>query len=417
MSTTFQETIPQAKPLMNITGSLLRTAVIEQAAAKVGIFGPQGSGKTLTSALIALGLSKTYHNSAPVAFMDTENGSDYLVPIFEAEGVPLLNFKSRAFKDMCQGLKDAAASGCCAYLVDSYTHPWRELNDSLKAKLKVQKLEFRHMDQLKGIWMGWTDLMLNSQQHVIVSGRLGYVWDREEEEDGKKGDLIKLGTKMKSESEAGYEPSLLIEMEGVQDSDLRMKKSRAKRGTITHHAYVLKDRWRTLNGISFAWKDLNGYDIGDYKTVFNSFLPHFSKLVIGQKQQAVNGRNSEALFDGQGEGASYRRQKEIAIALEIIEGTLLKFWPGTTAIEKELKRLAVETVFNTRSWTAVTNKPLAELQFGIGVLQGFEQHVVNGHDALTDKAAAVALLELCKDSVLADLAAEEFSGAMNAVPV
>lgn len=411
MSTTIQETtgFTMAQPLkpLNVTGSLLRPATIDQSAAKVGIFGPQGSGKTLTSALIALGLSKTYHNNAPVAFMDTENGSDYLVPIFEAEGVPLLNFKSRAFKDMCQGLKDAQASGCCAYLVDSYTHPWRELNDSLKAKLKVQKLEFRHMDQLKGMWMGWTDLMLNSQQHVIVSGRLGYVWDREEEENGKKGDLIKLGTKMKSESEAGYEPSLLIEMEGVQDSDLRMRKSKAKRGTITHHAYVLKDRWRTLNGLSFAWKDLNGYAVGDYKTVFNTFLPHFSKLVIGQKQQAVTGRNSETLFDGQGEGASYQRQKQVAITLEEIEGTLLKFWPGTTGVEKELKRLSVETLFHTRSWTKVENKPLAELEFALGVLQGFEHHTENGHDALTDKAACVALLELCKDTVLADIAAND----------
>jgi hypothetical protein len=28
--------------------------------------------------------------------------------------------------------------------------------------------------------------MLNSPLHVILSGRLGYVWDREEEEGGNK---------------------------------------------------------------------------------------------------------------------------------------------------------------------------------------------------------------------------------------
>src|SRR5262245_17236753 len=98
--------------------SLLKKAQIEQASAKVGIFGRQGSGKTTTAALIAIGLSKTYHKGAPVAALDTENGSDYLVPIFEAEGVPLLVVKSRAFKDMKDGLREAEREGCCAYLVD-----------------------------------------------------------------------------------------------------------------------------------------------------------------------------------------------------------------------------------------------------------------------------------------------------------
>ena len=120
--------------------ALLKKATIEQAAAKVGIFGRQGSGKTTTSALIALGLSKTYHKNAPVAFLDTENGSDYLVPIFEAEGVELLVVKSRAFADMKNALREAQGSGCCAYLVDSYTHPWRELTDTFKAKSKRKKL-------------------------------------------------------------------------------------------------------------------------------------------------------------------------------------------------------------------------------------------------------------------------------------
>src|SRR5688572_10913732 len=182
--------------------ALLKKATVEQAAAKVGIFGPQGSGKTTTSALVAIGLSKTFHANAPVAFLDTENGSDYLVPIFEAEGVPLLTVKSRSFQDMKSALREAEEGGCCAYLVDSYTHPWLELNDSLKKSKNVSKLKFVHMDQLKTMWRGWTDLMLNSPLHVILSGRLGYVWDREEDESGNKadGELVKLGTKMKSES-------------------------------------------------------------------------------------------------------------------------------------------------------------------------------------------------------------------------
>lgn len=203
--------------------ALLKKATVEQAAAKVGLFGPQGSGKTTTAALLLIGLSKTYHGGKPVAFLDTENGSDYLVPIFAAEGVELVVAKSRAFNDMKGALREAEEAGCCGYLVDSYTHTWQELNDALKKKLNVSRLEFKHMDQLKGLWRVWTDQMLNSPLHVFLNGRLGYVWDREEDENGRKGDLVKLGTKMKSEADAGYEPSLLIEMEGLQSTDAREK--------------------------------------------------------------------------------------------------------------------------------------------------------------------------------------------------
>jgi hypothetical protein len=381
--------------------SLLKEAVVEQAAAKVGVFGRQASGKTTTSALIALGLSKTYHQNAPVAFMDTENGSDYLVPLFAVENVKLLNFKSRAFKDMKSGLQEAQAQGCCAYLVDSYTHPWQELVETFKQKSRRKRLEFHHMDELKTLWRGWTDLMLNSPLHVIVSGRLGFEWGEEEQEDGGERKLVKLGTKMKSESEAGYEPSLLVELEAVQSTDARMAKTRTKKGSIVHYAYVLKDRWRTLNGRTFTFKDINEYKAGDYRKVFEAFSPHWSQLVIGGKQQAVDGtRTSEHLFDGNGDSAYQQRTRRVQIVLEELEGTLVAIWPGQDAKSKELKRLAIETLFATRSWTAVEAKSLELLDLGLRALKMFEDAVKEGRsEALTDTSAATALLRMCLDHV------------------
>jgi hypothetical protein len=209
----------------------------------------QGSGKTTTSALILLALSKLYHKSAPVAFMDTENGSDYLVPIFEAEKVPLLVVKSRAFKDMMAFVKEAEEAGCSGALVDSYTHPWQELNESLKKQLKVNRLEFRHMDQLKQMWRGWTDLMLNSPLHIVMSGRLGYVWDKEEDENGKKDGA----GQARHEDEVrvrGRLRAVAADRDGghsVRGRRARRRRARS-RARSSHHAYVLKDRWRTLNG-------------------------------------------------------------------------------------------------------------------------------------------------------------------------
>lgn len=368
---------------------LLRPAVIEQAAAKVGIYGAQGSGKTTTGALCCIGLSKTYHQNAPVAFLDTENGSDYLIPIFEAEGVPLLVVKSRAFKDMRQALTEAEAAGCCAYLVDSYTHPWQELCDSFKAKSRRNKLEFHHMDQLKGLWRQWTDQFLNSKLHIILNGRLGYEWGKDEE-----GELVKLGSKMKSESEAGYEPSLLIEMEGLRPANIT--KAQKQRGAIVHLAHVIKDRWRSLNGKTFEFKDINSYKAGDYARVFEPFMPHWSQLALSNGvQRAVDqSRSSEAMFDGDGQTATKLRMTQVEIALETIQNTLVMLWPGQDQQSKQIKLAAFEVVFNERSWKAIERKPLEVLQSGLALLRDVETRIKGGAPVASPDDLAALVSEI-----------------------
>lgn len=355
---------------------LLKKAVIEQAAAKVGLYGAQGSGKTTTAVLFGLGLSKTYHGGKPIAFFDTENGSDYLVPICEAEGVELVTVKSRAFKDMRAALTEAEQAGCCVYLVDSYTHPWNELCDSFKAKSKRHKLEFHHMDELKRLWRGWTDHFLNSPLHVILCGRLGYEWGKDED-----GELVKLGSKMKSENEAGYEPSLLIEMEQVKSGAVRSKRSASTpRSSITHRAHVLKDRWRTLNGQVLDWPDLNDYQVGDYKRFFDLFLPHWSRLALGTAQRAMDSeRTSEDMFDGNGNTIHQQRITRLNVLLEEIQATLgTVVWPGQDAKSKALKLAAVEALFGTRAWAAVEKKSVETLETGRSLLGDLETAVKNG---------------------------------------
>lgn len=370
--------------------SLLKPAVIEQAAAKVGIFGSQGSGKTTTAALFLIGLSKAFHGNKPVAFLDTENGSDYLIPIFEAEGVPLMVVKSRAFKDMREALREAETAGCCGYLVDSYTHPWQELCDTFKAKSRRKKLEFHHMDELKGMWRQWTDQFLNSPLHCIVNGRLGYEWGKDEE-----GELVKLGSKMKSESEAGYEPSLLIEMEGLRPSVVVKGKQRSQ---IIHLAHVLKDRWRTLNGRTFEFKDINDYKAGDYKKVFEPFLPHWQRLAMahGVQRAMDSSRTSETLFDGNGQNFAQLRAHQVEVQLEVIQNTLAQIWPGQDAMSKQIRLDVIETIFGIRSWTAVTKKPLETLDEGAALLT-FVKEQMKDRQPFENAADAAAFVTLCKE--------------------
>jgi ABC-type lipopolysaccharide export system ATPase subunit len=131
---------------------LLKEIAIEQVAAKVGLFGSQGSGKSLTAFLLAIGLSKAFHNGAPIAIHDTEGASDFLEPIARAEGVKVLRHKSTSFRDMVTVLGEAERGGCCVFIQDTVSRPWTELVEAIQKKRNVKRLEFQHWNEVKTTW-------------------------------------------------------------------------------------------------------------------------------------------------------------------------------------------------------------------------------------------------------------------------
>jgi hypothetical protein len=88
-------------------------------------------------------------------------------------------------------------------------------------------LEFQDYGAIKPMWAQFTETFLNSKAHIILCGRAGNTSEYQEKEDGGKKELISTGTKMKAESEMGYEPSLLVEM--VAEKPLDRKKKLATR--------------------------------------------------------------------------------------------------------------------------------------------------------------------------------------------
>ena len=64
-------------------------AVNEQAYGKVVTYGFEGAGKTFTAAKIAIGLHKLIKSTKPIAFIDTETGSDFVLGMFEAAGIKM----------------------------------------------------------------------------------------------------------------------------------------------------------------------------------------------------------------------------------------------------------------------------------------------------------------------------------------
>src|SRR5262249_27529377 len=136
-------------------------------------------------------------------------------------------------------------------LVDSITHPWRELCDAYLASVNEKRkqfgkraqmrLEFQDWNVLKPRWAKWTDFYLNSPLHVIICGRAGWEYESQDRDDGSgKKEQVKSGIKMKTESEFGFEPSLLVEMQREQDIDGDHR--------IVRNAIVLGDRFSVIDG-------------------------------------------------------------------------------------------------------------------------------------------------------------------------
>lgn len=325
--------------------------------AKVGIYGSAGTGKTRTAYEIATGLIKEKKLEKPVVFFDTEKGSDWILPLFNKDGIQCLVKKSRTFSDLlkaCEIAQDQAS----VMIVDSVSHIWRELTQSYleqynrdRRNMMVKKwgkewvdknfkpslqLEFQHWGQIKPMWGKFTDFFLNSSLHMIVCGRAGDMYEYQENENGKK-ELIKSGTRMATEKELSYEPSLLIEMQRkVIDSRERL------------FAFVEKDRSDTINQKEFELPK------------YTDFKPHFDFINIGGESKQTNfyQNDSGTLFEGktlnpEDEFSAEKRKR--TVLCEEIKGVLEASFPGNTSENKGIKNTIFNKVFDTHSWTKVEN--------------------------------------------------------------
>jgi len=327
---------------------------------KMGLLGFQGSGKTKTATKTAIGLVQHMKKigapsaNKPVYFIDTETGSDWVLPDFEAAGIPVETAKTRAFSDLVQAVP-IAEHRAAVLLIDSGTHFWKELCESYcrrKAKAlnkSVYRLQINDWGYLKGEsgWGKFADLYVNSAVHIILCGRAGYEFNLDEDEEGHK-QLEKTGVKMKAEGEFGYEPSLLVYMELHQ----RMKGKQVVKQW--REATVLKDRAALIDGKVFQ------------DPTFEDFLPHIQRLNLGGCQLGVDTtRTSASMFPAE---ARDDRTVQRKIVLDEIESLLVLHYPSTSAEHKKKKIELLRTHFEA-AWTEIeTVMPLERLRKGYDTL-------------------------------------------------
>lgn len=370
--------------------SIFKEAINTTAFAKVGLLGFAGSGKTRTATEIAVGLHKAIGSQRPILFIDTEIGSDWVLPIFKEHDIKLLVSKTRAFKDLAAGLKEAP-SVADILIIDSVSHFWTDIVESYKKRRNVNRLSFQDWGILKPMWFDdFSTPFVTSPLHIIVAGRAGFEYDYFEGDDGKM-ELYKTGTKMKAEGEFGFEPSLLIEMERIKnpeatetyreaktkDAKMKAAKQIMQEREFVRKATVLKDRSDIMDGKIF------------YNPTYSDFAPHWAAINIGGEHKPLEGGDSQGMFDIEGRPDWVIAKKRATIAIEELKAEMDKFYPSSSAKEKQARIKIMEKVFGTASATKIESLPYHTLEEGLRRIQ----ILLSVPENITENVAAGNIIE------------------------
>jgi len=266
-----------------------RKAKAEQAALKMSLYGPPGSGKTLTTLLIAEGIAKL--TGKRIAFVDTEHGADFYtkaVPERTVHPEPF-DFDVLHTRSLTETVKELKALNQAMYgvvVVDSITHLWEAAKASYTGpKTKAGTLPMHAWGKIKAPYKDLMAFLINSPMHAFILGRQG----NEFVEDEETGEIKAAGVKMKAEGETAYEPHICLRMEPEKDK---------KRKEQVIYAFAEKDRTGILSGKTIMWP------------CFNNIAKPLMAL-LGGTQAQLQSEDEAALQDSEAI-AKAEREKDIA---------------------------------------------------------------------------------------------------------
>jgi hypothetical protein len=382
-----------------------KPAVKEVGFVKGSMFGPKGTGKTTLMAMFLIYLSKTYHKSAPVAWLASEKGVDFVQDMFTAEGVPLLLNRSRSFLDLRAASREALKEGACAVGVDSVSHFWQDL---FTEGMKSRGPRLQRIGRIKEEWAPFAQDFQDSNIHYLVTGRMGFIWDEVEMPD-EKGEMVKElsrgGTKIKAEGDFGHEPDLEIETAQMDDPDLvRFDKVGGKarrnfKSQMIHVATVKKCRVWALNGKAFTWKDMAAYKPGYFQKVAGPFQAYFDSINIGGAHAIAQSErpSSAVLFENGSERSAHEAEIKKTILLEKWDSTIAIIAGGQTKENISKRAIIGESITGTRSKTEFERQSMEQMARNVAVLMALEARLKL--DSPTNDAELRACVEMAKEEV------------------
>ncbi len=317
---------------------------------KAAFEGFAGSGKTYTSALVAIGLHQKIKSKKPIVMFDTEKAAKFLKRVFKEAGIELLVKESRTLADLKESMRIMREQQISdIFIIDSISHVWEDTVEAYKRKMNRNHLQFQDWGILKPMWKSeFSDPLVRDPYHIIMCGRAGYEYENEINQDTGKREIYKSGVKMKVEGETAYEPDILVLMERFEEILGKDKK-------VYRQATVVKDRSTLIDGQTFI------------NPTFDNFEPAIDDMLADPDAREMQETDSSGLFKTEEDKREYIRNKEIV--LEKISNELVKAWPSTGAADKKSRIEISETIFNTNSWEEIKRKGLDELEAGLEALK------------------------------------------------
>lgn len=371
------EASTDAVPVVTPNGAVVRT--IDPAAlgfklagtdtrfCKFGFYGEQGSGKTTTASWIAREIARREGKTA--AYMvDSEGGSDYVESLFAAQGIQLHVVKTREFGRLVNLIEAMQDSGE-VILIDSVTHFWNDLVQSVTNAKLVKRLEVSDWGPIYETWRRFTRPYVASQLHAIVCMRMGWEYLTTVNPETGRLEFYKSDTKAKAGEQFGHEPSVLVHMDQIKNAALlqQLQQTTDKRqrgnlsvqmrqeGSIDFVATVEKDRSRLIMARQFIFT-ASSDDEANAKAVVEAFDPVLAWHLKNRSHsgfEPLTGATRAFMPSTEDDRAHTLRRKRKEVALGEIEATFTRWFPSTAAKDRQAAIMVCERVFKVRSWAAI----------------------------------------------------------------
>lgn len=305
--------------------------VAENSFIKASFGGFAGSGKTRTATELLIGVYNEMKLKKPVLLIDNEKGSRFLIPLFENNKIPVIVKETVELADILTAFEFLKNNEIDFLFIDSLTKIWYNFVRQYREKNKRVFMTLQDWGKILPQWQEiFADKYVNVEGNCIFTGRGGYTYEMEENEETHKKEFVKAGIKMKMAGETPFETDLNVWMSISQDIDDNNKP------IVWREAFILKDRSGLIDGKTFKNPTFK-----DFKPVIN-YLMTTPKGILIKESNLTNLTQSE---EYQGE------YKEREIFLEKIKNELVKREFGTGKEEKAMAVKILEGIFGTSSWT------------------------------------------------------------------
>jgi hypothetical protein len=326
---------------------------------KLALEGFAGDGKTYTATEIAIGVHKLIGSTKPIALFDTERALKALKWKFDNAGIEsIIEDEERSLKALNESIKWCEEGNADVLIIDSITHVWEEflkayLNrpDKNGKEIKRNRLEFQDWGVLKPQWKEmFSTPFVMAKCHIIFTGRAGYEYTDEKNEETGKREIYKSGIKMKAETETAFEPDILVLMKRVEDI-------LGDKPTVWREGLIRKDRTTQIDGKIFK------------NPTFDDFYPAIKILLDGVLRE-VHGATIPDTFE-EFENKFSEIGKEKARIIAELEGCFELMGLGTGAQDKQVKAWTLAQVYGVNSLEMVERKNITAMRDGLKVIQAF----------------------------------------------